>query len=316
MPGSTTTGPTFLGIGAQKAGTSWLHSQLDKHPQIWMPPLKKEIHYFDRSTSYLSPNDLATSSFKDRLFGNEQWERERTMDCLATIVRQLLKLKFQNARWWAKWTFGYYDEDWYRSLFSQAKADQQRGEVTPAYSILTREDVARIAALNPEMKLIFMLRNPIERAWSSIRFAIDRKNADFDITSSSAIVKRLQEPLMMLRGDYERTLALYSELFDPSQILIGYYDAISQDPHGLLSGVTEFLEISPLHSTLIDNQTRVNSSPPRPIPADVKDYLWETYSPMIERLASSVGGYAKHWNGDQDCPAEATLTLDQSVICA
>ena len=43
-------------------------------------------------------------------------------------------------------------------------------EITPEYSILEPADVARIHALNPEIKLIFLLRNPIERSWSSVRY--------------------------------------------------------------------------------------------------------------------------------------------------
>ncbi|MEM9537144.1 MAG: sulfotransferase [Cyanobacteria bacterium P01_A01_bin.3] len=308
------TRPTFLGIGAHKAGTSWLHSQLDKHHQIWMPPLKKELHFFDRSTQYPSPNDLATLSFKNRLLGSQPWERARIIDCMATIARQMLKLKFENAAWWAKWTFGYYDEDWYRSLFSHARADQLCGEVTPAYSMLTREDIARIAALNPDMKLIFMMRNPIERAWSAVRFDIDRQHTNVDINSSDAIIDLLRQPGMALRGDYERTIALYSEFFDPSQILVGFYDAVSQNPLGLFSGITDFLGIEPFDSAAIDNQTRVNTSPPRPIPADVKHYLLETYSPAIDRLARSVGGYAKRWNGYGDSSVEATVTLNHSAV--
>jgi hypothetical protein len=39
--------PTFLGIGAPKAGTTWLYQLLDSHPDITMSPHRKEIHYFD-----------------------------------------------------------------------------------------------------------------------------------------------------------------------------------------------------------------------------------------------------------------------------
>ena len=38
--------PSFLCIGAQKAGTTWLHAQLRSHPKVWLPPIK-ELHYFD-----------------------------------------------------------------------------------------------------------------------------------------------------------------------------------------------------------------------------------------------------------------------------
>ena len=52
--------PDFIGIGAQKGGTSWLHTNLEKHPQIWLPPMK-ELHYLDQG-----PASLAK-----RLFGEE-----------------------------------------------------------------------------------------------------------------------------------------------------------------------------------------------------------------------------------------------------
>jgi hypothetical protein len=42
--------PDFIGIGAQKAGTSWIHACLYEHPQIYMPP-EKELHFFSRHYS-------------------------------------------------------------------------------------------------------------------------------------------------------------------------------------------------------------------------------------------------------------------------
>jgi len=38
--------PDFLGIGAQKAGTTWLHLNLRRHPGVWLPPVK-ELQYFN-----------------------------------------------------------------------------------------------------------------------------------------------------------------------------------------------------------------------------------------------------------------------------
>lgn len=42
--------PNFLIIGAQKAGTSWLHRQLRQHPDVYMPP--KEVHFFDKRYNF------------------------------------------------------------------------------------------------------------------------------------------------------------------------------------------------------------------------------------------------------------------------
>ena len=40
-------GPDFLVIGAQRAGTTWLHRVLSEHPALWLTPVK-ELHYFDK----------------------------------------------------------------------------------------------------------------------------------------------------------------------------------------------------------------------------------------------------------------------------
>ena len=38
--------PDFICIGAERACSTWLYKNLKKHPEIWLPPVKK-IHYFD-----------------------------------------------------------------------------------------------------------------------------------------------------------------------------------------------------------------------------------------------------------------------------
>jgi hypothetical protein len=62
--------PTFLGIGAQKCGTSWLHQQLAAHPQIYVPWQRKEVHffddYYDRGQEWYSkffPDDAEADAF-------------------------------------------------------------------------------------------------------------------------------------------------------------------------------------------------------------------------------------------------------------
>lgn len=39
--------PTFLGIGAPRAGTTWIHQLLARHPDVVVPAHRKELHYFD-----------------------------------------------------------------------------------------------------------------------------------------------------------------------------------------------------------------------------------------------------------------------------
>src|SRR4051812_36047156 len=117
-------GPNFLCIGAQKAGTGWLYEQLRSHPDFWMPPLK-EVHYFDRlGKGRAGRNDKS----QDRLdTGRKAARDERDRD----FVAMMQKL---NAR-------SEIDFECYAALF-QSKGSLIAGDITPGYSTLT-EDVVR-----------------------------------------------------------------------------------------------------------------------------------------------------------------------------
>ena len=54
-----------------------------------------------------------------------------------------------------------------RSLFELERGIT--GDITPSYSILEDKDVARMHATVPNAKIIFLMRNPFDRAWSNFR---------------------------------------------------------------------------------------------------------------------------------------------------
>src|SRR5258708_35856410 len=55
--------------------------------------------------------------------------------------------------------------DWYRAQFLRARSGQRVGEATPAYMMVPRA-AERMAALIPDARLIAILRNPVDRAYS------------------------------------------------------------------------------------------------------------------------------------------------------
>ena len=67
-------GPDFLVIGAQRAGTTWLHRVLRQHPALWLPPVK-ELHYFDPldiKRTIMSPKERRRVGLK-RLLSLDPW---------------------------------------------------------------------------------------------------------------------------------------------------------------------------------------------------------------------------------------------------
>ena len=41
--------PSFIGIGAERCGSTWLHLLLKQHPQVYMPEKRKELQFFDKN---------------------------------------------------------------------------------------------------------------------------------------------------------------------------------------------------------------------------------------------------------------------------
>ena len=58
-------------------------------------------------------------------------------------------------------------------LFEPGKG-KMIGEITPAYSTLGPDDVRRVHRLVPDARIIFMMRNPVERVWSQAVMGFDR----------------------------------------------------------------------------------------------------------------------------------------------
>ena len=279
--------PHFLGIGAQKAGTTWLWANLREHPDIWMPPIK-ELHYFTRSPSYPSPNWLASEGLKARFFGQQPRDLFMRRWLISRLKKHLPFPDFSLLRWEWRFFFRQYDDEWYTSLFKPG-AGKVTGEITPAYSILKAEDVAQIKVLLPKVKIIFLLRNPIDRAWSQIRF--DKAHEE----PLANVVAFINGAHQSLRGDYLRTIKNWRSSFDDDQFFIGFYEDIQRDPQELLSQVSGFLLLRQIQLDPDQLNSRVHTSATREIPPEVELFLTQKYLPQLEELSAMLGHHATTW---------------------
>jgi hypothetical protein len=283
--------PDFLGIGMQRAGTTWLWSRLRTHPNVWMPPLK-ELHYFSRSPKYPSRSHLDARYPIIRLL--------RPSSGLSKLARRELTAAFRakdwgRLRWTLRYLLGPYNDAWYLSLFRDGRG-KVKGEITPAYAMLEPEDVKHVRELLPDLKIILLLRNPMDRAWSHARrwwmegrlrdmHALDEIKAFIDSSDQT------------LRSDYIRTIDIWGNCFPRERLFIGFYDEIVHNPEGLLSRMGEFLGIvGPLrYENSGDLRERVNPADSMEIPSKIRRYLAEKYCPDLEQLSHLVGGYSQTW---------------------
>jgi len=283
----------FLGIGAQKSATSWLWQNLRDHPDIWVPP-RKELHYFDRSLHYPSPGFLATDIYKDRLKGAEKHNIQFREKMNHELRLAKASGKKDDIEWFENYFYGDVSDEWYRSLFVQGEG-KIKGEITPAYSILSIEDIQRVKELSPNVKLIFLVRNPIERAWSHLRFLIKTGRLNKYITVEESI-KFIDSPFQTLRGAYIDILTRWQSIFPASQFFIGYYDEVIKNPKELLTRLFVFLNLKPEKSSFLSLYAKRNISPSIQIPKEIKSYLVKKYFKDIKKLASLYpSSYPSKW---------------------
>ncbi|CAA6819325.1 MAG: Unknown protein [uncultured Sulfurovum sp.] len=281
----------FLGIGVQKSASSWLWRLLKEHDAIWMPP-RKELHYFDRSLLYPSPSFLASDKLKDRLNGQEAHNilfRQKVINELDTLNDN------EKITWYKKYFLEpTYNDEWYKSLFEQGYG-KIKGEITPAYSILNKEDIRHIKALFPHLKIILILRNPIDRAWSQLRFYITRNM--FTINNDMDKIKAfIDSEIQETRGDYIQMLNNWTSIFPEEQIFIGFYDEIMESSKSFIGKISSFLEIDkePLLSSSLLKQ-KINVSVEMKMPEEIKAYLVEKYIGDIEKMVDIFDVYPRRW---------------------
>lgn len=281
--------PDFLGIGAPRSGTTWLAANLRIHPEIWMPH-RKELHYFDRSLNYRSPSHLAYDSPFKRLFGTGRGSQKYRSELIRALRVCLRSRNWSDFRWDMEYFFGRYNDDWYASLF-ELGGNRVKGEITPSYSILTPRDVAHIKNIMPDVKLIFLLRNPIERTWSSMR----KKSRSYSVEQLKDIERT--QIARQEASDYLKTLSVWSTYFPETQLCIGFFEEIEQNPKQLLLRIFEFLGVAATENYLNPSVYKgvVNPSLPKEIPIDIKVYLTKRYFSQLEELSRIVGGCAKDW---------------------
>jgi hypothetical protein len=142
----------------------------------------------------------------------------------------------------------------YEALFAEGREHAVRGESSTGYFIFPHVP-ERLHDLIPDCRLVFLLRNPIDRALSHYRWlvglSIERR--DF-VTAFEADAHETPDPRKSRGGNYAyyfqegcyaTQLRRYTDLFDPEQILVLYAEKLRADPLGTVNTCATFLGVAP-----------------------------------------------------------------------
>ena len=215
----------FLCVGAAKAGTSWLHAQLSSHPECHFRAIK-ELHYF---------NAIDGGFLKAELRKHKRWQRE-LLESLATSGQaptdaQAMKLADRGA-WLDVIEERKEDQAAYLAYLRDGAGDAKVvGEMTPAYALLSVERLRGIAALAPDVRFLYLLRDPVERLWSHVRMIAGRRDPSGQVEAErcAKILNRTiggEETEIVKRSDYAGALARLKAAVAPARLLIEVFEDV------------------------------------------------------------------------------------------
>jgi hypothetical protein len=279
--------PDFLIIGAQKGGTTWLDRNLRAHPDIWLPP-EKEIHYFDL------PRLLPFASLLlAPIRAARYWTRNRLRRDYAKVRRGE-----QTMSWYVRYYFSPRTQHWYRSLFSP-EAGQISGEATPRYAVLSARQIARVCKLMPNLKLVYLLRDPIDRMWSDLAMFHDRRfgGEGFKVSDCDDVRRFLLKSGNIAHSRYFENLQRWENHFPAHNIFVGFQEEIRTRPAALLERVYGFLGVDPARcsSTALLNH-RINYGQYPAIRPQTVATLASVLIDDTEKLHKRLGSpYTENW---------------------
>ncbi len=226
----------FLGIGAQKAGTTWLYAQLSIHPQVRFPA-GKELHRLNKP--------------------DFTWNE-------------------------------------YLPMFPD-DASVKQGEITPAYGFMPPEMIARTHSKLPHLQLIYMVRNPIDRAWSSALMALKRTEMQPEEASDQWFLDHFHSEGSLARGNYEECIRNWINIYKEKQLLILCFESVILNPRPQLLRVCKHLNIDASYYENISDEAlgkKVHAGLGTAIRPALRDALTELYRyqlPYYESLVKKYG---------------------------
>ncbi|WP_297081470.1 sulfotransferase [uncultured Demequina sp.] len=239
--------PTFLlGLGAQKAGTTWLHAYLDRSPQF-DGGYFKEYHVLDAI-------DLDYPSAARRAFDGAIAAAERGLRGEEIGPRHLHRAAMIAD------TRVYYD---YFSTLAHADPEVRlTADYTPIYALLPQrrlEEVrAEVSRRGMRPAAMFLMRDPVERIYSQIRMRARDVPENLGADAETMLLKWHRKEIYASRSRYEDTIRRIDATFPEEDAYFGFYEELFT--RDTVQDICRFLGIDMIEP---DFAERKNVSSPR-----------------------------------------------------
>ena len=222
----------LLGIGAPRSGTTWTYTNLRVASNIFMPPVK-ELRFFRGCRS--------------------EEEKKKVYDKFLSLTDTESSDAYFMQRWAAVKDC---DHAAYASMFPPL---DYIGEFSPIYSIMNRDEIERLKNClhDFDVKILYLLRNPLDRDISHIYFALHRQKKVATTLDEKDYMDFIDTKAFIRRSNYRQNAANWRTQFGNSLNLM-YYDHIKRDPIKFINKLCSKLDIK-IDTSLVTSEGRNGS---------------------------------------------------------
>ena len=212
--------PDLICIGAQKAATTWFDEMLRRDAAFYVPAFK-ELHYFTQvhqpEMEFARTHRTARAAEVKRfILANPDHPKGPKLVAEAELLGRPVV-----------------DDNWYGTVFGHALPEQFCVETSPRYLHLPAAGIEHLLRLNPSVKILLFVRDPVDRAWSHIRMNLARGV----IANEEAVLSGQWLKQYVGLSEYRDSMTLWRKLSAPGQINTLLYDDVASDPVSVLSRV-------------------------------------------------------------------------------
>lgn len=226
-------GIMLFGLGAPKAGTSWLHGYLAGHADVYVPPMK-ELHFFNSVDGNLAGRLQRLEEKRTKL---EQRIAQHGSGQMELSDLEAVRTLTEDGS----------DEAYLDYMQDGAAGRKVMADITPAYGLLSVERLKKMQEM-ANSRFIYLMRDPVARLWSNIRMNAVRlvqkgEGSDVATVCNELMGKALdgKSPALQERSNYASVLNKIAQL-DPARVLVAFYEELFTNE--TVTRICDFLEIA------------------------------------------------------------------------
>lgn len=260
----------FLSVGAMKAGTTWLYEQLKNHPDIHFTP-EKEIHYFANKVGI--ENQL---NHRNRII-----KLRSVLEKNANANPKFISENLDELSWYTRFAYAKeINNEWYEDLFKYREGEKFCADFSNLYCQMGVDGWSNVRKVARNIKVIYTLRDPLERLWSHYKFHmkwVNREDEAIDV-GFEHFKNLLNQNFFWANAEYEKNYQLLKQSLNKDELMILYFEDFRENPVEMLHEVQRFLGIEEAFIESGNLNKKVNKTKSFKMPDDWKKYALDKLS--------------------------------------